>query len=379
MKDINNNQTRRRFIKYTVGAVAGSSLMSGPIGVLNTFAKPVVKPKGATTNFRIGSVAYSYQYSIGLFQYKTRGGEKFDTIDFLRANHKAGGNVAQIYSPMLSGLDDVELQKIRDFAESTDTTLEVVAGNGLGKDFKSKMRVAATLGAKIVGCNFGFLMRPEKISTLREWNTHMEKCTNRLKELASIAKSMGLKIAVENHFDFTAKEMRRMIETVDSPNVGILFDIGNVVGTLDDPIIAADILGPLTVATHYKDFAIEETEKGFRFCMVPLGYGSLRLREITEKLLTHIDSNVCLTIEMLNGQNFEVDWLKKGFWEPFDEKPVHEVTATLRHIRSKKINYEEYILLDEVNRMAHDELVKYEQKRQKMCNDYLKKLIRELV
>ncbi len=31
----------------------------------------------------------------------------------------------------------------------------------------------------------------------------------------------------------------------------------------------ADLLGPYTVATHDKDFAITVTPSGFTFCMVP--------------------------------------------------------------------------------------------------------------
>jgi len=51
---------------------------------------------------------------------------------------------------------------------------------------------------------------------------------------------------------------------------GVTFDVGNPLGTLDDPCEAADILGPYTVATHYKDFAAEEIARGSRLTMVPL-------------------------------------------------------------------------------------------------------------
>ena len=49
-------------------------------------------------------------------------------------------------------------------------------------------------------------------------------------------------------------------------------------------VMLTAFLGPLVVALHYKDFAIEETPLGFRFTMVPLGAGSLNLPEITRRL-----------------------------------------------------------------------------------------------
>jgi len=51
---------------------------------------------------------------------------------------------------------------------------------------------------------------------------------------------------------------RSFITTSAGALVGVIFDVGNTVGTLDDPTEATDVLGPYTVATHYKDFAIEE-------------------------------------------------------------------------------------------------------------------------
>ena len=168
-----------------------------------------------------------------------------------------------------------------------------------------------------------------------------------------------------------------MIRDLDEngPNVRVLFDVGNIIGTLDDPTEAADILGPLTVATHYKDFAIEEVARGFRFCMVPLGCGSLRLPEITERLLKHVDPEMGMSIEMINGQHFEVNWLEDRFWTAYRNKTARQLAATLRHVRGKAINIDEYKLIEEVDKLPHEEHVKYEQDRMARCITYLKGLL----
>jgi hypothetical protein len=214
------------------------------------------------------------------------------------------------------------------------------------------------------------LMRPGKIATLEAWDEHTRACEARLRELAPLAKSLGLTIGVENHLDFTVEELRDLIQCVDSPNVGVMFDVGNTIGTLDDPVEAADLLGPYTVATHYKDFAITETPDGFTFCMVPLGCGSLQLPAITKRLLRHADPKMGMSIEMMNGQHFQVNWLEDGFWRAFRDKSAAQVAATLRHIRGTAIDIEEYKLVEEIDKLPHEAHLQLEQNRMARCISY---------
>ena len=177
--DNKNKRSRRDFLRSLADPDTARAITDTRPGAANGPASPA----GRRGRNRVGAVAYGYQYSIGLFSYQDRPGEKFDAVKFVEANHAAGGEVAQLFHSMI----------------------------------------------------------------------------------------------------------RDLIKRINSPNVGVIFDVGNTIGTLDDPTEAADILGPCTVATHYKDFAIEEVARGFRFCMVPLGCGSLQLPEITARLLKHVD------------------------------------------------------------------------------------------
>jgi sugar phosphate isomerase/epimerase len=343
-------------------------------------AERSIATEGQRGRNRVGAVAYSYQYSIGLFSYKDRPNERFDAVKFVEATHEAGGEVAQLYYTQIRDLAEDGLKRLRRRAEELNVLLEVHGGGALGKwsKFEDTMQRAAALGSKVIGCSFGMLMRPDRISTLDAWDEHTKKCEARLRELAPLAKSLGLTIAVENHLDFSVEELRDLIKRVNSSNVGVLFDVGNIIGTLDDPTEAADILGPLTVATHYKDFAIEEVARGFRFCMVPLGCGSVRLREVTERLLKHVDPEMGMSIEMINGQHFELNWLEDRFWTAYRNKTARQLAATLRHVRGKAINIDEFKLIEEVDKLPHEEHVKYEQDRMALCIAYLKELLDDI-
>jgi sugar phosphate isomerase/epimerase len=371
------NPSRRSFLGTSVGALAGAGLLAGSAPPVAQAEETAGVTQQRQSRNRVGAVAYSYQYSIGLFSYKDRPHERFDALKFVEATHKAGGEVAQLYYTQIRDLDEEGLKRLRQRAEELDVLLEVHGGGALGNwsKFEETMQRAANLGSKVVGCSFGFLMRPERISTLDAWDDHTRQCEARLRELAPLAKSLGVTIGVENHLDFSVQELRDLITSVNSPNVGVLFDVGNILGTLDDPTEAADVLGPLTVATHYKDFAIEEVARGFRFCMVPLGCGSVRLREVTEQLLKHVDPEMGMSIEMINGQHFELNWLEDRFWTAYRNKTARQVAATLRHVRGKAIDIDEYILIEEVDKLPHEEHMQYEQDRMAQCISYLKGLL----
>ena len=375
----NHASSRRVFLKASAGALAGAGVMaSWSPSVANANEQAAASGDRRGRN-RVGAVAYGYQYSIGLFSYQDRPGEKFDAVKFVEANHEAGGEVAQLFVTMIRDLDEDGLKLLRRRAEELDILLEVHGSGALGKwsKYEDTMRRTAALGCKVVGCTFGMLLRPDKIATLEAWDEHTEQCEARLRELAPLAKSLGVKIGVENHLDFSVEELRDLIQRVNSPNVGVIFDVGNTIGTLDDPTEAADILGPYTVATHYKDFAIEEVARGFRFTMVPLGCGSLRLPEITKRLLKHVDPEMGMSIEMMNGQHFEVNWLEDRFWAAYRNKTARQVAATLRHIRGKAINIDEFKLVEEVDKMSHEEHMKFEQDRMTRCIAYLKRILND--
>jgi 3-oxoisoapionate decarboxylase len=91
-----------------------------------------------------------------------------------------------------------------------------------------------------------------------------------------LAERPGVKLAVENHIDFTGDEMVQLIEGVGSPNFGINFDTGNFLRLLDDPIKGMQKLAPYTFATHIKDLKINPDaapDDWYFFSSVPVGDG----------------------------------------------------------------------------------------------------------
>lgn len=295
-------------------------------------------------------------------------------LQFVETTHQCGGNVAQLYKTMTDGLSDDALKRVREKAEALDIVLEIHGGVARSSKFDAVLKTAAALGCQVVGCNFGFLMRPNKISTLKAWEEYKQLCQSRLSELARLAKSLGLKIAVENHAVFTIEELHDLVTRANSDHVGILLDTGNMVATLDDPIEAIALLGPHILSTHCKDFAVEETDLGFRFTMVPFGRGSLRLEDINEALLKHTRPEVNFCVEMINGQHFDVNWLEDRFWTAYRGKSPRQIAATLRHIRSNPFDPEACTPIEELDKLPYRDRVALESDRTAQCIAHLRAL-----
>ena len=151
------NSSRRSFLGTSVGTLAGAGLMAASAAPSAEAGERPVATEGRRARNRVGAVAYSYQYSIGLFSYNDRPGERFDAVKFVEATAEAGGEVAQLYYTQIRDLDKDGLKRLRQRAEALDVLLEVHGGVALGKwsKFEDTMQRAAALGSKVIGCSFG--------------------------------------------------------------------------------------------------------------------------------------------------------------------------------------------------------------------------------
>lgn len=110
------------------------------------------------------------------------------------------------------------------------------------------------------------------------------------KEAVKIAEDNGVKLAVENHIDFTADEIYQILEGVDSKSFGVNFDTGNFLRLLDDPVAGMEKLAPHVFATHIKDLMPEPTARPtdwFFFAGVPVGMGLIDNQRLAELLAKH--------------------------------------------------------------------------------------------
>jgi 3-oxoisoapionate decarboxylase len=104
----------------------------------------------------------------------------------------------------------------------------------------------------------------------------IERLTGMFREAVRVAADHGVKLAIENHIDFTSDEIVQLLDEVDSDHLGVNFDTANFARLLDDPVKGMRKLAPRVLATHIKDLKVNaqaSVDDWFFFSSTPVGDG----------------------------------------------------------------------------------------------------------
>ena len=115
-------------------------------------------------------------------------------------------------------------------------------------DMVKQIAYAKAIGAKVmrvVASSLMFRFEPHapQIDILAGW----------FKEAVKVAEAYDVKLAVENHIDYTSDECVELLERVGSPCLGLNLDTGNFLRLLDDAVEGTRKLAKHVLATHIKD------------------------------------------------------------------------------------------------------------------------------
>lgn len=185
------------------------------------------------------------------------------------------------YLAHLNGmLDDYGFDRV--FAWGHPDGLEGGKNEEAFKEMVACFEYAQAIGAKVmrvVGSSLMLRNEPH--------GPQIERLTKMFKEAVKVAEDFDIRMADENHIDFTADEMVQLLDNVGSPYLGINFDTGNFLRLLDDPIAGMEKLAKYTYATHVKDLkpqkGVSPTEWYF-FSSTPVGDGLIDNQKLAQTL-----------------------------------------------------------------------------------------------
>ena len=124
---------------------------------------------------------------------------------------------------------------------------------------KRKVDVAAILGVPSMRHDVWYGGFPADWRGARTFTAVMPILADRIREVTEYAASKGIRTMSENHgFIFQdAERVEKLVAMVNSPNYGVLVDIGNFLCADEDPTRATGILKTLAFHCHVKDFHVK--------------------------------------------------------------------------------------------------------------------------
>jgi sugar phosphate isomerase/epimerase len=150
-----------------------------------------------------------------------------------------------------------------------------------------------------------------------------------LRNVRSRAVDANVKIAVENHAgDLRASELKTLIEEAGSDFVGANFDSGNACWTLEDPVEALEILGPLVATTSLRDTMLWESEQGITAQWTAMGDGCVDLPKFFDHFATACPG-VTVHIETISGFPREMKLFDADFWKAYPNLTAAELAPFL--------------------------------------------------
>lgn len=194
-------------------------------------------------------------------------------------------------------LDDYQFDRV--YAWGHPNGLEGGSNQHAYKEMVQSFEYANEIGARVmrvVGSSLMFRHQPHE--------PQLERLTAMFREAVKVAETWGIKMAVENHIDFTADEMLRLLDAVGSPYLGINFDTGNFLRLLDDPIKGMEKLAPRVYAAHIKDLKVWKgvpADEWYFFSSAPVGDGVVDNQKLVQMLAdARFDGVLAVEIDFLH-------------------------------------------------------------------------------
>ncbi|GAB4547134.1 MAG: hypothetical protein OHK0023_07960 [Anaerolineae bacterium] len=221
---------------------------------------------------------------------------RWTTEDFLARAHEHGLQHVSLQTAYLGNLteDTAAVKRLREMLARYQLTPVLAWGHPDGlqggespermHDALAWLEVAAQLGCRImrvVGGNQFYWARPAE--------PRIQTLIPQLQQLCQQATRFNITICQENHADFNALHLKRILHGVAMPNFGICFDSGNAARVGDDPIAVVNLLGAHIRMVHLKDLVLMPESRGHPEKWhpgAPLGRGEIDVRGVLEALIT---------------------------------------------------------------------------------------------
>lgn len=135
--------------------------------------------------------------------------------------------------------------------------------------YKANIRFASVLGCGMVGTETGAVNEEYRYEEANHSEEALKIFIESCQEIVEYAEKMGVIFAIEpvyNHIVYNCERARKVLDTIQSPNLQIIFDPVNII-SLDnyknqDEILkgAFELLGNEIAAIHSKDFVVENNK-----------------------------------------------------------------------------------------------------------------------
>ena len=289
-----------------------------------------------TSILRTGLNPYGLTYHLGLQAAGTpRANPKAVGLDgYIGLASELGAKTLEVWEGWTGPMSDDELKALG--ARLKGLGMEPIGSSGLQQvDMANSIRIANGIGAKIIRLALTPILCGDRAAAGQRWHDLVDGVWEKLARYAPMAAEHGLTIAIENHQDFTSRELVNFcVET--GPNVGIVFDTANTFPTAESTLDFARVIAPHVVYLHLKDYRIQWTDEGLRLVRWASGDGVVPFKELVDLLAQH-HSSLPAAIEIGALEARHVRLFTPGWWHGYAPRTAEDLAACLLAARRNRL------------------------------------------
>ena len=197
-----------------------------------------------------------------------------------------GARSLELWDGWIKPMSDAELAALKLRLNALD--MEPVLSAGLQTvDIENLSACSGGAGGALrqAGDDADPLRRPDR-RRRRAGSSCWRAATKSSERYAPLAKAAGVTLLIENHQDFTSRELVDFCETYGE-SVRIVFDTANSFPVAESPLDFARVIAPYVRYVHAKDYRVQFTDEGIRLVRCPTGDGAVPFREVFDILGEH--------------------------------------------------------------------------------------------
>ncbi|MDP1732410.1 MAG: sugar phosphate isomerase/epimerase family protein [Devosia sp.] len=287
-------------------------------------------------DLRTGLNPYGLTYYLGLQGMGTpRANPRGKGLEgFIALAEELGGKTLEIWEGWLEKMSDAELSALRERLTALGMTPVVSSGLQNG-DIEVCIRAARALGATMIRFALTPVLCGDRAAAGARWYELVAGVRRKLEAYALRAGEHGLTLLIENHQDFTSRELVGFCDEF-APNVRIVFDTGNTFPVAEAPLDFARVIAPHVAHVHLKDYNVQWTDEGLRLVRCAIGDGAVPFKELFDILGQH---HQALTAVLEPGalEARHVRLFTPGWWHGYPPKEAGELAACLLAARRNRL------------------------------------------
>jgi sugar phosphate isomerase/epimerase len=251
---------------------------------------------------------------------------------FIALATEFGAKSIELWDDALLPMSEGELVALRD--ELRGLGMVPIVSTGLERgDIPRLLEIAGVLGAPVIRAALTGVLCGDRAISDPPWQERVASTREKLARFAPMAAAAGRIIGIENHQDFTSRELVAFCEEF-GPSIGITYDTGNSFPVAEAPLDFTRVIAKHVRHIHLKDYNVQQTPEGFRLVRSALGDGAVPFRAILDMIRTYRDEiTACMELAALEARH--VRHKAEAWWRLY---PPRDEAAVARCMEAAKVN-----------------------------------------